>query len=82
MVTSTPVTKTRKKTVETTETAKNAEIAGAGEDGKDGEGGDYQKNFAWVLYIQYAIIAENKSMSILPLFDLGSEINVIQLTFA
>ena len=80
--TSTPVTRTREKTVETAkamETAKAIKTAGTGKDGKKSES-EYPENLARVLCIRYPINFGKKS--VLAFLDLGSEVNAVYPTFA
>ena len=74
-LTSTLVTRTRKETVETAEAIETAKIAKDGEESK----GEYP-NLAQVLCIRYPITFQKKFMSVLALFNLGSEVNAIYLT--
>ena len=80
--TSTPVTETKKETVETpeaVETAKIVETTGTGKDGKKSKG-EYPENLAQVPCIRYPINFEKKS--VLALFDLGSKVNAVHPAFA
>ena len=54
------------------------EAAKVGEDGAESKG-EYP-NLAWILCIRYSITFRRKSVSVLALFDLGSEVNTIHLT--
>ena len=77
LATSTPVTETREETVETAEAVEFAEV------GKDGaeSNGEYP-NLTRVLCIWYPITFRKKSVSILALFDSGSDVNAIHPTLA
>lgn len=67
-----PVTITRKEAVETVKTTK---------DYKDSEGGEYLgTNLTQIPYIWYLITFQNKS--VLVLFDLNREVNIIYPIFA
>ena len=72
LVTSTLVTRIREKAVETAEA-----------DGKDGEQseGEYSENLVHIPCIWNPVICRKKSMPVLALFDLGSEVNAIHPTF-
>ena len=72
---STLVTRTRDEAVEIIETT------GADKDGKKSEV-DFSENLAQVPYIRYPITFRKKSVPVLALFDLGSKVNTIYLTFA
>ena len=73
-----PVTETREETVEI---IKAVETAGIGKDGEESKS-EYLENIARVPCIQYPITFWKKSVPILALFDLGSKVNAIYLTFA
>ena len=65
------VTETKEEAVETAEgVGKNSE------ESKD----EYPKNLVQVLYIQYPITFWKKFVPVLPLFNLGSKVNVIHPT--
>ena len=71
-----PMTVARKKAVKNVENSKNLRITvGAGKDDKNP-----RSNLVQVLCIQYPIAY--RKISILVLFDLNSEVNVIYLIFA
>ena len=72
-----PVTGTREEAVETVEAVETAKIS---KDGEKSEG-EYP-NLAQVPCIRYPITFWKKSMSMLALFDLGSEVNAIYPTLA
>ena len=72
LVTSTPVTGTRKEV---------AEAAGAGKNGKESKG-EYLENLTQVPCIRYPITFWKNSVLMLALFDSGSKVNTIYLTFA
>ena len=77
----TPMTGTREETVKTAkalETANAIKTAGIGRDGMSK--GEYLKNLVQVLCLRYPINCEKKS--VLALFDLGSEINMVYPAFA
>lgn len=89
LVTSMPVTRIRVKAVEKAEidktakaieTAKTIKTAGAGKNGKWSEG-EYLENLVQLPYIRYPITFRKKSVPVLVLFDLGSEVNTIYPTF-
>lgn len=69
------MTVTRKKADETNGTIE------AVDNGKDGKGDKYAWNLIPVLYIPYSTTFQRKSMPMLALFDSGSGVNAIQLTF-
>ena len=83
LATSLLVTGTRAETVEAGETDKTLEAVGTAEVGKDGDESKGEcPNLIRVLCIQYPIIFRKKFVPVLALFDLGSEVNAIHLTFA
>ena len=71
------MTGTRKKAVEAVISVVTAEV---GKDGKESEG-EYP-NIARVPYIRYPITLRKNSVSVLALFDSGSEVNAIHPTLA
>ena len=81
--TSTPVTGTRAETIETAKAIETAEAVGTAE---VGENGDESKgecpNLARVPCIRYPITFRKESVPVSALFDSGSEVNAIHLTFA
>ena len=86
--TSTPVTGTRKETVETikgfettkaVKTTKAVGTAGIGKNSKESEG-EYPENLARVPCIRYPITFQKKSVPISALFDSSSEVNAIHPT--
>lgn len=83
MVTLTSITIAREKAVQNTENAKKAKNNKNGkniENTRNSKNGEYLKiNLVQVLYIEYLIIFQEKS--VLVLLDLESEINAIHLTF-
>ena len=82
LVTSTPVTETRKERVETTkavETVKTVETARTDKDRRKNEG-EYLKNLARVPYIHYPINYQKKF--VLVLFDSSNEVNAVHQSFA
>ena len=81
--TSTPVTRTREKTVKTAEAVENVKAIESTKVGKNGaeSEGEYP-NLAQVLCIRYLITFWKKSLSMSALFDPGSEVNTIHPTLA
>ena len=81
LVTSTLVTRTRKKTVETAEALETAKVIETAETDKDGKKNKskYQKHFARVLCIRYLINFKKKS--VLALLDLSSKVNAVNSAF-
>ena len=71
----TPVTRTRKETVEAIGTAR------AGKDGEENEG-EYPEYLVRVSCIWYPITFRKKFVLVLVLIDLDSEVNAIHSTFA
>ena len=85
-MTSTTVTRTRKKAVETAGKAETTEITKAIETLKVDKGSneskdEYPENLAQVPYIWYPITFQKKFVPVSALFDLGSKVNAIHLTF-
>ena len=76
LTTSIRITTTRRDVDEAVETTE------AGEDGEESEGGEYLENLRWVLCILYPIFFWKKSVPVLAIFDLGSKVNAIDLTYA
>ena len=75
-----PVTKIRGKAGEIDETVEVVEIYRASKDGKESKG-NYLEHLTQVPCIRYPITFWKKSVLVLALFDLGSEVNTIYLTF-
>ena len=71
-----PVTKTREEAVKTAEAIETVKV---GKNGKENKS-EYP-NLVQVLCIQYPITFWKKFVSVLTLFDSGSEVNAIYLTF-
>ena len=83
LATSTPVTEARKKADEIVEAVETAEAIEFTEVSKgEAESKDKYLSLAQVPYIWYPITFRKKSVSILALLDLGSEVNAIHLTLA
>ena len=81
--TSTPVTRTREEAVEIAESVETAEAVEIAEVDKDNEQSKSEyPNLARVLCIRYPITFRKKSVSMLTLFDLESEVNAIHPTLA
>ena len=70
------VTGIRKEMVEAIKTA------GASKDDKKSKSNKYLGNLTWVPYIQYSIIFQKIFMSVMALFNSGSEVNTFHPTFA
>lgn len=79
LVTYTLITKTKKEIVKIVEIV---EIAGTSKNGKKSKSGEYLGNLKRVLCISYPITFRKKSMPVLALFNSGSKVNAIYLTFA